>query len=108
MPDVYIKVDHLNRLNGSLKQIIVEFEDAEERTDDLQELIGQPDGRNSLYKRTHEFEGGWNDRRKQLLEKLSNIQAAVESTCAGWEEFDLELSRDLSLRESDADNLPVR
>ena len=28
MPDVYVKVDHLNRLNGSLKQILVEFHDA--------------------------------------------------------------------------------
>ncbi|MBD3942062.1 hypothetical protein IF188_10175 [Microbacterium sp. NEAU-LLC] len=107
MADVYVKVDHLNRLNGSLKQIIVEFEDAAKNTDLLQSLIGHPDGRDGLYKRTHDFEGGWNDRRKQLLEKLTNIQASVEATCKGWEDFDLELSRDLAVQESDPANLPV-
>ena len=49
MPDVYVKVDHLNRLNGSLKQILVEFHDAAKRTDALQDMIGRPDGRTGAY-----------------------------------------------------------
>ena len=48
MPDVYVKVDHLNRLNGSLKQILVESHDAAARTDVLQDMIGRPDGRSGL------------------------------------------------------------
>lgn len=108
MTDVYVKVDHLNRLNGSLKQIIVEFEDAEENTDRLQDLIGRPDGRSGLRDKTHDFEGGWDDRRKALIEKIKAIQAAVESTCKGWQEFDLELSRSLALEESAGDTLPTR
>ena len=95
MADVYIKVDHLNRLNGSLKQILVEFADAAKRTDALQDMIGRPDGRSSLRDRTHEFEGGWDDRRNALIQKLTGIQAAVESTCTGWQDFDLEAADSL-------------
>lgn len=108
MTDVYIKVDHLNRLNGSLKQILVEFADAARNTDALQNLIGRPDGRSGLHDRTHEFEGGWDDRRNALIDKLSNLQVAVEETCTGWQEFDLELSRSVALEESAGDTLPAR
>jgi hypothetical protein len=108
MADVYIKVDHLNRLNGSLKQILVEFKDAAKRTDHLQNLIDRPDGRSGLHDKTHDFEGGWDDRRNALVEKLSGIQAAVESTCTGWQDFDLQLSKDLELKEDDGRNLPTR
>jgi hypothetical protein len=108
MPDVFIRVDHLNRLNGSLKQIIVEFEDAEERTDALQNMIDRPDGRSELRDRTHDFEGGWDDRRNALIEKLSGIQAAVESTCSGWQEFDAEAAQQLKVSEFTPDFLPTR
>ncbi len=108
MTDVYVKVDHLNRLNGSLKQILVEFEDAAKNTDALQDLIGRPDGRSGLRDRTHDFEGGWDDRRNALIDKLRNVQVAIEETCKGWQDFDLELSRNLSLEENAGDTLPTR
>ncbi len=108
MPDVYVKVDHLNRLNGSLKQILVEFHDAAARTDALQDMIARPDGRSGLRDRTHEFEGGWDDRRNALIQKLTGIQAAVEATCQGWQDFDLEAADSLKLQENDGANLPVR
>ena len=108
MTDVYIKVDHLNRLNGSLKQILVEFEDAARNTSALQDLIGRPDGRSGLRDRTHDFEGGWDDRRNALVDKLTNIQASVEETCTGWQEFDSELARNLALEETAGDTLPRR
>src|SRR5690606_20730631 len=108
MPDVFIRGDHLNRLNGSLKQIIVEVEGAEERTDALQNMIDRPDGRSELRDRTHDFEGGWDDRRNALIEKLSGIQAAVESTCSGWQEFDAEAAQQLKVSEFTPDFLPTR
>lgn len=108
MADVFIKVDHLNRLNGSLKQIIVEFKDAEKRTNALQDMIDQPDGRSELRDKTHDFEGGWDDRRNALIEKLSGIQAAVESTCSGWQEFDAEAAKQLKVSEHTGDFLPTR
>jgi hypothetical protein len=108
MTDVYVKVDHLNRLNGTLKQILVEFEDAERKTDQLQDSIKNPDGRSELREKTHDFEGGWDDRRNALKEKLANIQSAVEATCKGWQEFDLELSKNLALEENAGETLPTR
>lgn len=108
MADVYVKVDHLNRLNGSLKQILVEFNDAAKRTDALQDMIGRPDGRSSLHDRTHDFEGGWDDRRNALIKKLGVIQAAVEGTCKGWQDFDLEAAESLKVQENDGANLPTR
>ncbi|GAA1941674.1 hypothetical protein [Agromyces allii] len=107
MADVYVKVEHLNRLNGSLKQILVEFDEADRRTDRLQDMIGRPDGRGGLRDRTHDFEGGWDDRRNALVAKLQGIQAAVESTCTGWQDFDLEAAKSLKLSASDA-SLPTR
>lgn len=108
MADVFIKVDHLNKLNGSLKQIIVEFKDAEKRTNALQDMIDAPDGRSELRDRTHDFEGGWDDRRNALIEKLTGIQAAVESTCSGWQDFDAEAAKQLKVSESTGDLLPTR
>lgn len=108
MSDVYVKVDHLNRLNGSLKQILVEFQDAAKNTAKLQDLIGKPDGRSGLHDRTHEFEGGWDDRRNALMEKLQNVQKAVQETCEGWEGFDEELARSLALESNAGDTLPTR
>ena len=108
MADVFIRVDHLNRLNGSLKQIIVEFEDAAQRTNALQDMIDRPDGRSELRDKTHDFEGGWDDRRNALIQKLTAIQGAVESTCAGWQEFDAEAAQQLRVSETTGDYLPTR
>ena len=108
MTDVFIKVDHLNRLNGSLKQIIVEFKDAASRTNALQEMIDRPDGRSELRDKTHDFEGGWDDRRNALIEKLTGIQGAVESTCKGWQEFDADAAQQLKVSEFTGDFLPTR
>ena len=108
MTDVFIKVDHLNRLNGSLKQIIVEFKDAAQRTNALQEMIDRPDGRSELADKTHDFEGGWDDRRNALIEKLTGIQSAVESTCKGWQEFDADAAKQLKVSETTGTSLPTR
>ncbi|MBG6238978.1 hypothetical protein IWX78_001957 [Mycetocola sp. CAN_C7] len=108
MADVYIKVEHLNQLNGSLKQILVEFNDAATRTDKLQEMIDSPDGRTELRDKTHDFEGGWDDRRNALIEKLTGIQAAVESTCTGWQEFDADAAQQLKVNKNTGANLPTR
>jgi hypothetical protein len=108
MADVFVKVEHLNRLNGSLKQIIVEFEDAAKRTNALQDMIDRPDGRSELRDKTHDFEGGWDDRRNALIQKLTGIQSAVESTCTGWQDFDREAAQQLQVSESAGASLPTR
>jgi hypothetical protein len=108
MADVFVKVEHLNKLNGSLKQIIVEFNDAAQRTNALQDLIDRPDGRSELRDKIHHFEAGWDDRRNALIEKLTGIQSAVESTCTGWQDFDSEAAQQLKVSEFTPDFLPTR
>ncbi|MET4780460.1 hypothetical protein [Glaciihabitans sp. UYNi722] len=108
MPDVYVKVEHLNELNGSLKQILVEFTDAGKRTSALQDMIGRPDGESSLRDKTHDFEGGWDDRRNALVEKLTKIQSRVEGTCKGWQDFDLNAAKSLKVTEDAGSTLPKR
>ncbi|MDO8337760.1 MAG: hypothetical protein Q7T15_05850 [Microcella sp.] len=97
MADVMISVSTLSALNSALKRILVEFDEVGSRTGELQEAIDRPAGRSGLCDRTREFESGWDDRRAALVEKLTAIQASVESTCTGWTDFDAELANNLTL-----------
>ncbi|MFC6355188.1 hypothetical protein [Luethyella okanaganae] len=107
MGDIWIPMTDLSELNGSLKQIIVEFEDAEKRQNNVEAAIGSPDGRGELRSRCHDFEGGWNDRRSELLKNLQNVQARVEATGRGWKDFDLEAAASLRVEENEASTLPI-
>ena len=90
MPDVYVKVDHLNRLNGSLKQILVEFADAAKRTDVLQDMIGRPDGRSSLRDR-HPRVRGWLGRPAQRPDpEAERHPGGSGEHLPGWQDFDRE------------------
>ena len=106
MPDVLIEYRVLNELNGSLKQIIVELEKAEDRASTLEGDIGDPCGRNRLREAAEEFEDGWDDRRAALREDLMKIQERVEATGRGWEEWDREASRDLAVEANETSTMP--
>lgn len=97
MADVMISVSTLSALNSALKRILVEFDEVGSTTGDLQDAIDRPAGRSGLRDRTEKFESGWDDRRSALVEKLTAIQASVESTCIGWTDFDAELANNLTL-----------
>lgn len=106
MSDVIVTYDVLNELNGSLKQIILEFEKAEERADDLEDSVGTPYGKTRLRDASSEFESGWNDRRRGLREDLMKIQERVESTGRGWAEWDVEASRSTQVERNEAATMP--
>jgi len=97
MSDILISVSTLEALNVALKRILVEFDSVGPSTGRLQEAIDRPAGRSELRERTREFESGWDDRRSALVEKLSGVQSALESTCSGWVDFDTELAGNLTL-----------
>lgn len=106
MTDVLVQYSVLNELNGSLKQIIVELDEAESRASTLEGDIGDPYGRDRLREAAEEFEDGWNDRRKALKESLMKIQERVEGTGKGWAEWDTEVSQKLAVEPDEAATMP--
>ncbi|WP_419818439.1 hypothetical protein [Glaciibacter flavus] len=106
MVDVLVEYSVLNELNGSLKQIIVELQEAESRATTLEGDIGDPYGRNKLREAAEEFEDGWDDRRKALKEDLMKIQERVEGTGQGWANWDTEVSSKLAVESNEADTMP--
>lgn len=106
MTDILIEYSVLNELNGSLKQIIVELEKAEERATSLEGDIGDPYGRDTLREAAEEFEDGWDDRRAALKEDLMKIQERVEATGKGWAEWDTAAARELAVEANEVDTMP--
>jgi hypothetical protein len=97
MADVLITYEILNELNGSLKQIIVEFEDATNLSEALEDAIGKPFDRDGLRNKARNFEERWDDRRNFLKQDLQEIQEHVEAVGSGWAEWDTEASKSLSV-----------
>ena len=106
MSDVVISFSLLNELNGSLKQIIVEFNEAGDRSDDLEDAVQKPCGRGDLRDKVSDFESGWNDRRKQLQADIEKVQQHVDAVGKEWEAWDLDASKSLELDSGDAPVVP--
>ena len=104
--DVEIPYEVLNELNGSLKQIIVEFDKAGSRTNSLESAIGRPLGRGALRDQVDRFEGAWNDKRETLKQDIAELQQHVEDVGKGWKDWDKEAALSLSVDQDEAKNLP--
>ncbi|MDF2574194.1 MAG: flagellar protein FlgN [Agromyces sp.] len=103
---VLIPYEVLNELNGSLKQIIVEFEKAGSRSNDLEQAIATPYGRSSLRDEADRFEGDWDDKRETLKQDIEEIQKHVEEVGTAWSNWDTEASASLSVDRNETKNLP--
>jgi len=106
--DVEIPYELLNELNGSLKQIIVEFSDAGKRSGALESAIGTPLGRSGLRDQADRFEGEWDDKRETLKRDLEELQKKVDEVGRAWQDWDLEASAQLSVTESASPSTPTR
>lgn len=105
---VLIPYEVLNELNGSLKQIIVEFDRAGDRSGALEAAIGSPYGRDGLRSAADSFEGAWNDKRETLKQDVEEIQKHVEEVGTAWTDWDTEASASLSVDEGETAALPER
>ncbi|WP_022889940.1 hypothetical protein [Agromyces italicus] len=103
---VQIPYEVLNELNGSLKQIIVEFDQAGDRTGALEGAIGSPLGRNGLREQVDRFEGAWNDKRETLKQDVQELQKHVDEVGQAWVNWDTEASASLSVDQDESKNLP--
>lgn len=104
--EVLIPYEVLNELNGSLKQIIVEFENATARSESLEAAIGSPQDRSNLRSQAQRFEEAWDDKRDTLKQNVESIQEQVEKVGKSWVDWDLEARKSLSVDADEAKNLP--
>lgn len=90
--DIKVNYAMLERLESRVAEIIEEFEQASARREDLVAAVGRPDGHGELQNRVHDFEGQWDDRRKQLREGLDAVLESATKLREGWQTGDKELA----------------
>lgn len=90
MADVYISVSELREVSSQLGSIIREFDNADERSEDLEAAIASPFNDSRLRSEASEFESRWDDKRADLKDALEKIQEHVDGVVEGVEEWDSE------------------
>ncbi|GAA3594621.1 flagellar protein FlgN [Agrococcus terreus] len=94
--DVLIKFEDLGTLNDYLKQIIAEFDAAEDRADQLEGAIGDPYGRNDLREAVEDFEDRWDDKRDELRDGMKSVQEHVQGVIDGFTDWDVETAASMT------------
>lgn len=90
MADVYIKLDQLRSVQTDLDSIIEEFSNATDRSEALEESIGDPFGRAELREHAQDFEERWDVKREKLKEELTGVRDHVQAVVETVEEADAE------------------
>lgn len=85
---IWIKYDELSRVSDQLKVIVEELEQAAQRTDAVEAAIGTPYSKHRLRQRVHDFEGRWDDKRKELAADIDKVQKHVQGVLDGVSDWD--------------------
>lgn len=85
---VKVKFDELQQLVTQLRSVVDEFEHAGSRRRELQGAVGRPYGENQLHDAADDFEGRWDDRRKNLMENCKGLADHVDDVVQGFKDFD--------------------
>lgn len=101
--DFYIDLGQLNTVKDELSKITKEFEDAEDRADDLEDAIGDPYGRNELREAAEDFEDRWNHKRDELKESLNGVLEHIKGVIENVEKWDTDTAIQLSAPEVKAE-----
>jgi hypothetical protein len=91
-PDVDLDFDDLTKMTSDLGTFVKEFEDIEDSTDDVQDAVGRPHGRDTLRSKVGDFESGWNGNREVILEGLTNVHDHLKAIVDGFSETDVKLA----------------
>lgn len=86
--DIMLDLERMRELHRGLTVSIGEFENAGDTNDQLESAIGNPDGRDALRDKAHDFEGKWNDKRGKLLENLQGIDESLRGIIDTWTTWD--------------------
>lgn len=85
---IWVKYTELNQVNEKLKRIVTELDEAGSRTDELQNAIGTAYPYRRLSDKVHDFEGQWDDRRRDLARDIKKVQEHFQGVLDGLEEWD--------------------
>ena len=94
---VEIPYELLNELNGSLKRIAVEFDEARSRSGNLESAIGSPCDRTGLRTAAERFESEWDDKRETLKQDVLAFQERVDAIGQAWRDWDREAGASLAV-----------
>lgn len=101
--DFYIDLGQLNTVKDELAKITKEFEDAEDKADDLEDAIGDPYGRNELREAAEDFEDRWNHKRDELKDSLNDVLEHIKGVIENVEKWDADTAIQLSAPEVKAE-----
>lgn len=93
---VHIKISELETMHASLESIVKEFDEATNRSEDLEADIGTPFGRSELQDAVKDFEERWDDQRGKLKESLEEIAKKTKAVVDGFNKFDDDAAKNMS------------
>jgi len=106
MPDdVQLDLDGLRDLNGSIKQILVDFQNLREETGDAVDDIGKPWDDRRLGDAVASFASDWNQHRRILGTELFQIHAFAERIITEFTGLDEAASHELGLSAGEGSRL---
>ena len=87
-----VKVNYgdLEQLVTQLRSIVGEFEQAGSRRRALEDAVARPYGENALHDAADDFEGRWDDRRKNLMENCKGLADHVDDVLVAFKDWDSE------------------
>lgn len=103
---IWVKYDELSRVNDQLKAIVEELEQAASRTGDLEDAVGTPYGKTRLRSRVHDFEGRWDDKRKDLRSEIDKVQQHVQGVLDGLRDWDTDTASQMEIDVTGANKTP--
>lgn len=87
---VKVNYDDLEQLVTQLRDVVGEFEQAGSRRRQLQDAVARPYGESALYDAADDFEGRWDDRRKNLMENCKGLADHVDDVLVAFKDWDAE------------------
>lgn len=83
-----LDLTRMRELHRGLTVTIGEFEHAGDTNNQLEEAIGNPDGRDELRDKASDFEKKWNDKRGKLLDNLKGVDDSLRQLIEIWTTWD--------------------
>ena len=91
MPDIMIVADVVERMRTDLSKVRAEFESANSYSESAAEATGHI----RLGTKVYDFSHNWDQRRKELVAQIQNIEANLDMIDTQFGELDVTLSQSL-------------